>query len=83
MPKQTLVLEIEVPDFNAEGIAETLEMESEPDAPYTAFDYLTDIGSSPEIALGWTAPEADNERTIVALNGLIKGARISEVDDEH
>jgi hypothetical protein len=37
-----LVLEIEVPGFNADGIREACENESEPGAPYTPFDYLFD-----------------------------------------
>jgi hypothetical protein len=74
-----LVLEIEVEGFNAEGIAEFIRGEEEAgEPPYSASDYLFDAGASPEVALGWTAPEADNQRTIVAFNGRIVGARVAE-----
>jgi hypothetical protein len=68
-----LVLEIEVPGFNTDGIAESCESESEPDAPYTVFDYLLDADlMNCECALGIGVPNLG----VVAHSGLVVGARI-------
>jgi len=71
MAEPRLILEIEVPDYNVEGVQETADAECDGDVGLVIEEYIRS-----EIALGITAQDRGGEE-VHARVGILRGARVA------